>query len=67
MEDQAPHRRLEACPLCREMDLVYRVVQIGQAVAHEHIGWQGVEDAPGRVEGGGCVRILRACIPLLTG
>src|SRR5215207_11198258 len=33
------------------MDLVYRVVQIGQAVAYEHIGWQGVEDASGRVEG----------------
>src|SRR5829696_10394050 len=33
------------------MDLVYRVVQIGQTVAYEHIGWQGVEDASGRVEG----------------
>ena len=50
VEDQAPHRRLKTRPLGREMDLVYRVVQIGQAVAHEHVGRQRVEDASGRVE-----------------
>ncbi len=50
VEDQTPHRRRKKRPLRREMDLVYRVVQIGQAVAHEHVGRQRVEDAPGRVE-----------------
>src|SRR5215207_4504608 len=51
MEDQTPHRRLEAHPLRRKVDLVYRVVQIRQTVTHEHIGRQRVQDAARRVEG----------------
>src|SRR5215208_1203527 len=51
VEDQTPHRGLEARPLRREVDLVYRVVQIGQAVAHEHIGRKRIEDTACRVEG----------------
>src|SRR5215212_6984305 len=51
VEDQSPHRRHETRPLRRKMDLVHGVVQIGQAVAHEHVRWQRVEYTAGSVEG----------------
>ena len=48
---ETTHRRLQARPLGREVDLVDGVVQIRQAVAHEDLGRQRVEDAARRVEG----------------